>query len=70
MSDIKFECMMCGRIFNSKKKHKCYEGRVVNHGEWDKVRYCCIAGCNNLIAADINEYTCLRHADAFDRFHE
>jgi len=69
-NDIKFECIMCGRVFKSKKEHKCYEGKIVNHNEWDEVRECCIAGCHNLIAADIDEYLCLQHADAFDRFHE
>ena len=69
-TDIKFECMMCGRIFKSKKAHKCYDGRVVNYNEWDEVRECCVAGCNNLIAADINEMACYIHQDIFDRFRD
>ena len=69
-NDIKFECIMCGKIFDKTKKHKCYMGKVEDCGEWDRVRECCIAGCHNLIAADINEVLCLQHSDAFDRFHE
>ena len=69
-SDIKYECILCGRVFNSKRKHKCYDGKVINYGDWDEVRECCIAGCNNFIAVEINEPTCLLHANAFDRFQD
>ena len=68
--DTKFECIMCGKVFKSKKEHRCYEGKIANHGEWDEVRECCVAECHNLIAADINEFACLQHTDVFDRFRE
>jgi len=68
-SDILYECILCGKVFKSKRKHKCHLGKVADYGEWRAVRECCITGCHNLITAYINEFLCLRHQNAFDRFH-
>ena len=66
----KFQCLLCMRVFPSKKKHKCWLGVIRNYGEWAGVRECCVAGCNNLISTDIDEFACYIHRDVFDRFRE